>query len=876
MKVLFVLPNKDAFGYKPIGLALLSAIAKKLGWETKLFDTTEIDFGFYESKSFFKTAKMFKPVDYEKYDMVKKKIDLKEKFTEIFKDYNPDLVAFSVLSDQFMIANKITEIAKELNPNVLVLWGGAHATLAPENILKDYGADFVCVGEGFDAFEEFLTAVEEKKNLYDIKNIWGVKNGEIIKNEVRPLKQNLDDLPYVDWDIFDKRHSYKPFSGKMYIGGDHMLNWGCVNNCTYCINNFYHNLYLGKSCGPIRRYSSKRIIAELKYLKEKYGIEFFKFFDEDFLLRPLDSLKELSELYKEEVNVPFSIETNPKFVDEDRVRLLKNMNCVNVSLGVETGDLKARKEILGRIDSEEDIVRAFKLLREAGIKTSSFNMLGLPFESRETYEKTVEINRKANPQYPQCCFFYPFKGTKLRDVSINQGLFDPKDEDTMVFRHDKPALHFKHLTEEELIEMRNVFVLYIKLPKEYEPFIRRSEQRDETGIKLRDKILEIYDRTVWANDGWYIEDGLKEDYLTELNQTMNNQKIKIEIKRTNRKIGAGNPCFIIAEAGVNHNGDISLAKKMIDAAKESGADAVKFQTFFASELVTPWAEKSTHQARGSEAHESQYDLLKRLELKEEELLDLIKYSEEKNIIFLSTPYDIKSVDLLDKLGVPAFKIASADIIDMPLLKRAAEKNKLIILSAGMASIEEIKEAVGVISLIQKNKEIILLHCVSNYPPLDENINLNVINTFKDLFKDLVIGYSDHSLGKTAVLGAVSMGAKVIERHFTLDRNLPGPDHKSSLNPEELKEMVEDIRTLEKQLGDGVKNITEEEKEMKKIFRKSIIAREDIAKGSKMEDFMIKAGRPGTGLKPDRMKEIIGKTARFDIKKDELINLEMFE
>jgi len=525
MKILFVFPSKDAFGYKPIGLALFSAIAKQLGWETKLFDTTEIDFGFYEIQSFFQTAKIFKPVDYAKYDIVKKKIDLKEKLTETFKNYSPDLIALSVLSDQFLIAKKITAIAKELAPNVPVIWGGVHATLVPEKVLKDYGADFVCVGEGLDAFKEFLIALKEGDDLYKINNIWGIKNGKIFKNDVRFLKQNLDDLPYVDWDIFDKRHFCKPFSGKMYIGGEHMLNWGCVNNCTYCVNNFYHNLYAGKHCGFLRRYSSKRIIAELKYLKNKYGIEFFKFFDEDFLLRPLESLKELSELYRKEVNIPFSIETNPKFVDAERVKWLKNMNCVNAALGVETGDLKARKEILGRVDSEEDIVRAFKLFKEAGIKTSSFNMLGLPFESRENYQKTIEINRKADVQYPQCNFFYPFMGTKLRDISISMGLFNPEDEETMVFCHDRPALHFKHLTESELVEMRNVFVLYVKLPKEYELFIKRSEKRDEMGRELRNKILEIYDKTVWANDGWYADAGLKENYLKELNIIIKESKV---------------------------------------------------------------------------------------------------------------------------------------------------------------------------------------------------------------------------------------------------------------------------------------------------------------------------------------------------------------
>lgn len=516
MKVLFISPNKDVFGYKPISLALLSAIAKRKGWETKLFDTTEIDFGYSLSKTFLKTAKMFKPVDYEKYDMVKKKMDLREKFTEAFNSFNPDLVAFSVLSDQFIIANKITEIAKELNPKVPVLWGGAHPTLVPEKILKECKVDFICLGEGLDVFDDFITALEGGGNLYNILNIWGKKDGNIIKNEIRPLRQDLDDLPYVDWDIFDKRQFYKPFSGKIYVGGDHMLNWGCVNNCAYCINNFYHNLYRGNNC--VRRYSPKRIVAELKFLKEKYNLEFFKFFDEDFLLRPLESLEELSELYRKEVNVPFSIETNPKFVNEERVRLLKNMNCVNASLGVETGNLKARKEILNRVDKEEDIIRAFKLLKDAGIKTSSFNMLGLPFESRETYWQTIEINRKADPQYPQCCFFYPFYGTKLRDVSIKEGLFDPKDQET--FLHDKPALHFKHLTENELLEMRNAFVLYIKLPLEYKPFIQRSEIRDYTGDNLRDKLLDIYDKTVWLNDGWYKDDGNKEQYIKELNNIL--------------------------------------------------------------------------------------------------------------------------------------------------------------------------------------------------------------------------------------------------------------------------------------------------------------------------------------------------------------------
>ncbi|MDO8663258.1 MAG: cobalamin-dependent protein, partial [Candidatus Wildermuthbacteria bacterium] len=298
MKVLFVRPNKDDFGYKPIGLSLLSAIAKELGWETKLFDTTEIDFGFRGGHKTYEEAKIFKPIDFAKYGMEKKKIDLDAKFREVFKEYNPDVLAFNVLSDQAFIAGQISKIAKEMNSRIPIIWGGVHPTLTPEDVLREYDVDFVCIGDGIGAFKDFLTAFSENTDLDHIPNIWAKKAGAIIRNEVRPLEKNLDELPYLDWDIFDNRHFYKPFDGKIYIGGDYMSNWGCPNNCTYCVNHFNHELYKDKGRYFIRRYSVKRTIDELGYLKKKYNLEFLKFFDEDFLMRPLDELKELSEAYK--------------------------------------------------------------------------------------------------------------------------------------------------------------------------------------------------------------------------------------------------------------------------------------------------------------------------------------------------------------------------------------------------------------------------------------------------------------------------------------------------------------------------------------------------------------------------------------------------
>ena len=515
MKILFVWPNKDSFGFKPVGLSLLSGIARNLGWEVKLFDTTGIDFGFVDNTSSGEEAKIFKPVDLAAYGFQKKQLDLNSEFEKVLQEFNPDLLAFSVLSDEFRIAAEISKIAKNINPKLPIIWGGKYPTLNPEKTLKMFNADFICVGEGLDAFSDFLMAFSQNEDLYSIPNIWVKKNERIIRNKVRALRKNLDDLPYVDWEIFDKRQFYKPFDGKVYASGDHMLNWGCPYHCTYCINDFYHKMYDNKYL--MRRYSIKRIITELKYLKDKHNLEFIKFHDEDFLMRPLENLRELSEVYKQEVNIPFVIETNPQSVTEEKVELLKNMNCVSASIAIETGDPDLRKNLLKRIDSEADVIRAFSLFKKADIRAVSFNMFGIPFETRQTYERTVQLNRKANVQYPAGGFFHPFEGTELREISVREGLFNPEDEEGIIYRRNKPSLHFDNLSEQELIGMRNTFVLYVKLPERYEPFIKRSEKQNELGVALRKKLLEIYDNTVWKNDGWYIDDGLKDNYLDELN-----------------------------------------------------------------------------------------------------------------------------------------------------------------------------------------------------------------------------------------------------------------------------------------------------------------------------------------------------------------------
>jgi len=346
-----------------------------------------------------------------------------------------------------------------------------------------------------------------------------------------------------------------------------------------------------------------------------------------------------------------------------------------------------------------------------------------------------------------------------------------------------------------------------------------------------------------------------------------------EIKIGDKIIGEKQPVFIIAEAGVNHNGDVKLAKKLVDAAKNAGADAVKFQTFTSENLVTKKAEMAEYQKKNTGKKESQFDMLKKLELKHSDFKELKKYCDQNSIIFLSTPHSFDAIDFLNPL-VPAFKFGSGDITNIPALTYTAKKNKPIILGTGMSTIKEVKDAVNSIKK-EGNKKVIVLHCTTNYPCTLEEANLLAINNMRKNL-DCLVGYSDHTTGFLASLIAVSLGAVLIEKHFTLDKKLPGPDHKSSLNPEELKELIKEIRNTEKALGSSIKKPTISEKKIMKLVRKSIIADRDIEKGTTVQKDMIIIKRPGTGLEPSEIKKIIGKKAKKSIKKDEIIQKNMVE
>lgn len=347
--------------------------------------------------------------------------------------------------------------------------------------------------------------------------------------------------------------------------------------------------------------------------------------------------------------------------------------------------------------------------------------------------------------------------------------------------------------------------------------------------------------------------------------------MKKRIKICDRWVGKGEPCFIIAEAGSNHDRKLSQAKELIDVAAEAGADAVKFQTYSAETLYSKKTPQFSY-LKELEGGKSTYEIIKERELPREWQAELAEHAKEKGIIFMSTPFDKAAIDELDEIGVPVYKWASFEITDLPLLKYVASKGKPLIISTGMCNLADIQEALDTVRSAG-NQNIILLHCISLYPTQPAQVNLRMMDTMRNAFH-VPVGLSDHTMVISVPIAAVARGACVIEKHFTLSRKLKGPDHPFALEPNELKAMVKGIREVEESLGSSVKQMLKEEEEMARLGRRSIIAKVNIPKGAKITESMLIIKRPGLGIPPKFVDIVVGRTAKQDIEAEDIITWEM--
>lgn len=341
-----------------------------------------------------------------------------------------------------------------------------------------------------------------------------------------------------------------------------------------------------------------------------------------------------------------------------------------------------------------------------------------------------------------------------------------------------------------------------------------------------------------------------------------------------------NRVFIVAEIGCNHNGNKELAYKMVDEAKKCGVDAVKFQTFKAKDLISCYAPKAEYQKETTGTSDSQLEMTAKLEFSHDDLIELKAYAEGLGLVVFSTPFDMNSVEFLDSIGQKLWKIPSGEVTNLPYLERIGgikREGKKIIVSSGMATVEEMKTCISI--LVQAGtdeRDIILLHCNTEYPTPDQDVNILAIRDLKENFPNVSVGFSDHSVGYVAAVGATILGISLIEKHFTLDKNFPGPDHKASATPDELRELVRNVRRIEVMAGSEKKIVTDSERKNKIVARKSIVALREIKAGETLTIDNITCKRPGNGISPMKWYEVLGKTAERDFGTDELIELSGFE
>jgi len=472
MRVLFIYPNKDGIGTIPLGISMMSAALKKAGHEARVFDSTffepqlqtigdrRVEVGSHLESDLTK---------YLKYHSGK----IEEGFIKTLEEYSPHLLALSVVSYNYQEGLNYLKMAKEhpAGKNLKTIVGGTHANVAPEEVIGEEWVDMVCVGEGEEAIVELCDCLERGQSPDEIRNIWFKQNRKVKKNALRPLS-DMNSREYPDFSVFDDSHFYKPFVGKVYRVAHLELSRGCPYQCTYCVNKHYQEMF--KGLGKYHREKSvEKSIREIKFLQDKYRIEMIKFWDETFLVMKKDKFNEFLEVFSQEVNLPFMINTRPETVTEDRVRKLKEAGCVAVSMGVESGNDFIRRKVMKRNVSREVILRAFRIVNDFGIRTSSFNMIGLPFETRKTVFDTIELNRRAKPITCAINIFYPYQGTRLKELCAEFGLIE-KDSKMVDIQSDS-VLKMPQISKKEILSLRKTFLLYIKLPRWSYFLIRLSE-----------------------------------------------------------------------------------------------------------------------------------------------------------------------------------------------------------------------------------------------------------------------------------------------------------------------------------------------------------------------------------------------------------------
>lgn len=477
-KILFTLIGAQSPGTKPLNTSLLSAVLNKAGHETILFDTTFMDLGFELDTEISDRITQFKKVDFKKYNLIRDNSqDPITAFLNLISKEQPDIVCASAMSDMFWHTTRFLARMKEEH-DIPVICGGIHATLQPENAISPDCIDYIVVGEGEDVIIPLIDWVLNKNPIPDRTPVpvWYKKDGSIVKTSGNQLV-DLSGLPYMNYDFYDERQFMRPFEGRITRSGDVHTMRGCPKRCSYCCNAELNKIYQKmEGWTGWRTYTPERFVAEADYLVRKYDLNFFKFFDEDMLLRPEEDMAALSELYKKRVNIPFTMQAHPNSVSPTKAKLLKNMNCASITISMECGNEHYRRNILNRNYTNDKFCKAIKTLRDAGLRVTALTMIGLPYESRKMIYETIELAKRAKPSHINSNIFFPYRGTPLGDLAVKEKFADPKTIRESKFDSSRTIMHMPQISPEEIEGIRRVWNFYISWPRFMRPFFRLLEK----------------------------------------------------------------------------------------------------------------------------------------------------------------------------------------------------------------------------------------------------------------------------------------------------------------------------------------------------------------------------------------------------------------
>ncbi|MBN1436435.1 MAG: N-acetylneuraminate synthase family protein [Sedimentisphaerales bacterium] len=770
------------------------------------------------------------------------------------EDRQPSVIGIGGLITTYSWVKRISGLIKEQWPDVPIILGGSVGTSIAETVLTRTAVDVITMGEADETILELLPALLNSEPLDNIAGLAFLKNGNVLYTAERELLQDVSSLPYPAWDLFPMDvYLENPVVG---VGKDVDIisSRGCPFNCQYCYKIFGRKF---------RGRSAEHVVGEMEALKVNYDVDFVSFQDDCFVIdkERVYKICDLIDRSKILKGLRWSCNGRVTVCDSPLLQRMRASGCISVAYGIESGSQTILQNMQKHATLEQ-AAEAIRCSRDSGVRTPLAFMIGYPGETRETVMETVDFCKQLNIPLTSMTFTCPYPGTPLYKQLRSEGKL-PGDEEELVVRMGDAVdltVNLTEMSDEELIALRQEALDLARqnytppTPEQaaaHERELYGEELYRKAQEQLRNPRMRAHRQRHGFNEG----------------QRGENEVAKAVISSKAKAPWALNPGkpYVIAEAGVNHNGDVSLALELVAAAKEAGADCVKFQAFSAEELVTKEAAKAEYQQNCGQAGESQCEMLKRYEFTRNAFAQIKQRCDELGIMFLATPFSTRWVDVLCELGVSAIKVGSGNIESGNLLDVIGQTGLPLIVSTGMSTLDEVDRTVARLRNAGSN-ELAVLHCVSLYPTRLDQVNLRAIATLQS-HTQLTTGFSDHTCEIITGALAVAAGAQILEKHFTLDKAMDGPDHQASLEPNELREYITLAQQAMTARGSGDKGPLPEELPVKNLVRFSVVTAKFIKAGSVITQDMVTTKRPGIGISAEELELVIGAKALRDMEAD---------